>query len=107
MTTENQPLAYYVKEYGRYIFPTWLFPVYFIAWGLACELLKPKHVLLWFFLTVVHPFFGTFLWSMRARKHIPDWRFDFLTMTVPFFIFTAIALLLAVGQFAFGTANPK
>jgi hypothetical protein len=106
MTTspEVRSLRFYAREYSWYIVPTWLFPVYFIAWGIICEWLKLQfdYVLFLFFITVGPPFFGTFLWAARVRKHIPYWRFCFLTMVVPFFIFAAIGLLLAVAQAVFG-----
>ena len=108
MTTsrEVRPLGYYVREYGWYIVPTWLFPVYFIAWGFTCEWLKLQYgyVLLLFCVTVAPPFFGTFLWAARARKDVPYWRFCFLTLVVPFLIFTAIALFLFVVQVFQGEA---
>ncbi|MEP6672684.1 MAG: hypothetical protein ABJF10_26205 [Chthoniobacter sp.] len=94
----SQSLSFYAKAYARYIVPTWLFPVYFIAWGFACERLKPPYIILWFFLTVGPPFFGSSLWANRARKHMPYWPFVFLTLIVPFGIFVAIGLLLAIGQ---------
>lgn len=99
-TREVQPLSYYVREYGRYIIPTWLFPVYFITWGITCERLKLQfnYVQLLFFVTVGIPFFGAFLWATRARRFVPYWRFCFLTMVIPLLIFGAIGLLLAVVQ---------
>jgi len=97
-TPSGGTLSSYLKTYRRYVIPTWLFPIYFIAWGFLCEFLKPRYILLWFFLTVGPPFFGTFLWANRARKYIPYWKFVFLTKIVPFLIFGAIGILLALGQ---------
>lgn len=72
--------------------------MYFIGWGLVCQAVKPPFLGLWFFITVLPPFFGVGLWAHRARRYIPYWRFVFLTMLTPFLIFGAIALLLALGQ---------
>lgn len=98
--SQEQRRPSYVKAYWRYIIPTWLFPVYFIGWGVLCERLKLPYdvVFVLFFATVGLPFFGTFLWSLRVRRHMPYWSFCFLTMVVPFLIFVAIALFLAIGQ---------
>jgi hypothetical protein len=90
----------YLRAYGRYIIPTWLFPVYFIGWGFTCTHLKLSYATIYilFFLTVGPPFLGAFLWANRARRHMSYWVFVLLTILVPFVIFIATALILAVGQ---------
>ncbi|XHR26970.1 MAG: hypothetical protein ACFUZC_13570 [Chthoniobacteraceae bacterium] len=95
---EKRSLGFYAKEYRKYLIPVWLFPAYFIAWGVTTETLKPRHLLIWFFLTVAPVFFGTEVWAVRARKHMPYWNFVFLALVIPFLIFVAIALALAIAQ---------
>jgi hypothetical protein len=97
-TTEVDPFSYYIKEYGRYIIPTWLFPIYFIAWGIICEKLRLQFstTLPLFFVTVGIPFFGTFLWANGLRRYVSFWRFWLLMMLIPVVIFTTFGLLLAV-----------
>jgi len=96
----QQSLYFCLRTYCRYILPTWLFPLYLLGWGFTVEHLKIAYpvALVLFFVTVGPPFFGTFLWSLRARKHMSYWAFTFLTTIVPFLIFVGTVLLLAVAQ---------
>ena len=98
----NQPRFSYVQEYGRYIYPTWLFPIYFFAWGLTCHWLKlqPGRMPVFFVVTAGLPLLGTQLWASQAKKHIPYVPFCFLTIIVPMFIFGAVGLLWAGSQAA-------
>ena len=95
---EKQPITYYLRTYRRYIIPTWIIPIYFLAWGSVCEFLKLKSDvrLILFFISVGVPFYGTFFWAHRARKNIPYWIYCVLTMIVPFLIFVALAMFLAI-----------
>ena len=105
MSDEPKPLTFYLKAHARYILPTWAFPIYFIAWGLACRTLPYNRVFVLFWILVAPPFFGVFIWSHRVRKEIPYWKYVFLTMTIPFFIFVAIGVILAAGQWILETLH--
>lgn len=94
MQASSESLAYYVKHYARFIIPTWLFPIYLIAFGLICEHLKIRVVGLLFWLLVLPVFVGTFLWSRVPV--IPRLKRWILTMLIPFLIFTFIGAALAV-----------
>ena len=94
MQASSEPLGYYVKHYARYILPTWLFPIYFIAFRLICEHFEIRLVSLLFCLLVLPVFFGTFLWSrVPAIPRLKRW---VLTMLIPFLIFALIGVGLAV-----------
>lgn len=103
MHASDESVGYYVKHFARYIIPTWLFPVYFVAFGLICEHFKIRVVGLLFWLLVAPVFFGTFLWSrVPAIPRLKRW---FLTMLIPFLIFAGIAILLAVIAIATGVSS--
>ena len=94
MQASSESLSYYVKHYARYIIPTWLFPVYFIAFGLICEHFNLRGGAIVLFIVLVGPvFYGTFFWS-RVRA-IPRFQRWILTMFIPFLIFAFMAILLA------------
>jgi hypothetical protein len=103
MESSSDSLGYYVKHYGRYIIPTWLFPVYFIAFGLICEHYKVRFIGLLFWILIVPVFFGTFLWSrIPAIPRLKRW---ILTMLIPFLIFGFIGIALAIVAIATGVSR--
>lgn len=95
---EDQTFVQNPRAYRKYIIPTWIFPLYFITWGLIANRLTSEPPLFWFFVTVGIPFFTTGIYASRARKYMSYWRFVYLTMIVPFLIFAGIGLVLAIGQ---------
>jgi hypothetical protein len=103
MHTSSDSLGFYVKQYARYIIPTWLFPIYFVAFGLICEHFKVRGVGLLFWVLVVPIFFGTFLWSRVPS--IPRLKRWILTMVIPFLIFACVAILLAILAITTGVSS--
>ncbi len=95
MKAHGESLGYYLKEYPRYIIPTWLFPIYFLAFGLVCEHLHLNSWAIVLFCVIVLPaFFGTFFWARVPS--IPMFKRWVLTMLIPFLIFAVGGFLLFI-----------
>jgi hypothetical protein len=103
MPTPSESLRFYAKTYARYIVPTWIFPIYFMAFGLFCQHFKVHAIGLWFWLLIAPIFFGTFLWSRVPT--IPSRKRVFLTMVVPFLIFACLGILLAIIAIVTGVSS--
>ena len=103
MPVSSESLGFYVRAYARYIVPTWIFPIYFIAFGLLCEHFKIHAIALWFWLLIAPVFLGTFLWARVPT--IPYRKRVFLTMVVPFLIFACIGILLAIVVIVTGVSS--
>jgi len=101
-SAQRKSTFWYLKTYFGYILPMWLFPIYFVIWGIACEIIRPRFVVLLFLLMVGVPLIGIFARARAIRSQIPYGKYFFLTMVMPFFIFGVSGVVLMILEGLFG-----